>query len=38
VKNSGTTPLFDALIFGTDFISHHRRAGVGPVLILFSDG
>jgi VWFA-related protein len=38
VKSSGTTPLFDALIFGADFISHHRRAGVRPVLILFSDG
>jgi hypothetical protein len=23
---------------GADFISHHRRAGVRPVLILFSDG
>jgi len=38
VKSGGTTPLFDALIFGADFISHHRRAGVRPVLILFSDG
>ena len=38
VKSSGTTPLFDALMFGADFISHHRRAGVRPVLILFSDG
>ncbi len=38
VKSSSTTPLFDALIFGADFISHHRRAGVRPVLILFSDG
>ncbi len=37
-KGSGTTPLFDALIFGAEFISHHRRAGVRPVLILFSDG
>jgi len=38
VKSGGTTPLFDALIFGADFISHHRRAGARPVLILFSDG
>jgi VWFA-related protein len=38
VKSSGTTPLFDALMFGADFISHHRRAGARPVLILFSDG
>src|SRR5713101_8288641 len=27
VKSNGTTPLFDALILGADFISHHRRAG-----------
>jgi VWFA-related protein len=38
VKSGGTTPLFDALIFGADFISHHRRAGARPVIILFSDG
>ena len=38
VKSSGITPLFDALIFAADFISQHRRAGVRPVLILFSDG
>ncbi len=38
VKSGGTTPLFDALIFGSDFIAHHRRAGARPVLILFSDG
>jgi VWFA-related protein len=37
-KSSGTTPLFDALVFGADFISHHRRAGGRPVIILFSDG
>ena len=37
-RSSGTTPLFDALIFGADFISHHRRAGARAVLILFSDG
>jgi Ca-activated chloride channel family protein len=38
VKSGGTTPLFDALLFGADFVSHHRRAGVRRVLILFSDG
>jgi VWFA-related protein len=38
VKGGGSTPLFDALIFGADFIAHHRRAGARPVVILFSDG
>jgi len=38
VKSGGATPLFDALIFGADFLSRHRRAGARPVLILFSDG
>lgn len=38
VKSGGTTPLFDALVFGAQFIVHHRRPGVRPVLILFSDG
>lgn len=42
VRSGGSTPLFDALIFGLDFISQHRRAvggvGVRPVVILFSDG
>jgi VWFA-related protein len=38
VKSSGSTPLFDALLFGADFISHHRRAGARQVLLLFSDG
>lgn len=38
VKSSGATPLFDALVFAADFISHHRRDGVRPVVILFSDG
>ncbi len=33
-----TTPLFDALIFATDFIEQHRRAGVRPIVVLFSDG
>ncbi|MBZ5613764.1 MAG: VWA domain-containing protein [Acidobacteriia bacterium] len=38
VKGGGTTPMFDALIVGADLIWHHRRTGVRPVLILFSDG
>lgn len=42
VKSGGSTPLFDALIFGADFVSQHRRGAshnnVRPVLILFSDG
>jgi VWFA-related protein len=42
VKSSGSTPLFDAVIFGADFVSQHRRGGgrdnARPVLILFSDG
>lgn len=38
VRNSGLTPLYDALVFGADFVAQHRRAGVRPVLILFSDG
>ncbi len=38
VKSGGTTPLFDALRSGADFLLHHGRAGARPVLILFSDG
>jgi Mg-chelatase subunit ChlD len=38
VKSSGLTPLYDGLVFGADYIAQHRRAGVRPVLILFSDG
>jgi VWFA-related protein len=38
IKSSGTTPLFDALVFGSAFISHHHRAGSRTILILFSDG
>ena len=29
LKSGGTTPLFDALVFAADFISHHSRAGSG---------
>ncbi len=35
---SGPTPLFDALAYGTKFLSGRRTAGVRPVIILFSDG
>ncbi len=38
VKASGTTPLFDSLIFAASFITQHRRESSRPVLILFSDG
>ncbi len=38
VKSGGTTPLFDALLLGADFILHRGRAAARPVLILFSDG
>ncbi len=38
LQAAGTTPLFDTLVFGADFIAHRRTAGVKPVLILFSDG
>jgi VWFA-related protein len=41
-KSGGSTPLFDALIFGADLVAQHRRddgrSGVRSVLILFSDG
>jgi VWFA-related protein len=45
-KSGGSTPLFDALIFGADLVSEHlsehRRGGgrdnLRPILILFSDG
>lgn len=36
--SSGTTPLFDSLIFSSDFVSQHHHVGARPVLILFSDG
>jgi VWFA-related protein len=38
VKNGGLTPLHDGLLFGADYVAQHRRPGVRPVLILFSDG
>jgi hypothetical protein len=37
-KSSGTTPLYDALIFGSDFLSHQHRAAARSVLVPFSDG
>ena len=43
VRSGGSTPLFDALVIGADFISqggnlYLRREGLRHVLILFSDG
>ena len=38
LTTSGNTPLYDALIFGSDFISHNRRPAARTVVILFSDG
>jgi VWFA-related protein len=38
VKAAGPTPLFDALAFAANFLSRRHKAGVRPVLILFSDG
>ena len=38
IKSSGTTPLFDALVFASAFVSQHARATTRLVLILFSDG
>jgi VWFA-related protein len=37
-KPGGPTPLFDALVNGTELINQHRAPGTRPVLILFSDG
>ncbi len=37
-KCGGATPLYDALIFASDFIAQRHRSGVRPVVILFSDG
>jgi VWFA-related protein len=34
----GATPLYDALIFASDFIAQRHRSGVRPVVLLFSDG
>jgi VWFA-related protein len=37
-KCGGATPLYDALIFASDFIAQRHRSDVRPVVILFSDG
>jgi VWFA-related protein len=37
-KSGGVTPFYDSLIFTSNFISQHSRAGGRPVVILFSDG
>jgi len=36
--HGGMTPLYDAVVFASSFISRRRQPGVRPVLILFSDG
>jgi VWFA-related protein len=36
--HGGMTPLYDAVVFASNFISRRREPGVRPVLILFSDG
>jgi VWFA-related protein len=42
IRSGGLTPLFDALMFSADFISHQRQTGerdrVRTVLLLFTDG
>ncbi len=37
-SQGGMTPLYDAVVFSSDFVSRRREPGVRPVLILFSDG
>jgi Ca-activated chloride channel homolog len=37
-RAGGLTPLFDSIVFATDFLSHHGDAHAGKVVILFSDG
>ena len=38
LRAGGPTPLYDALAFAADFLSHRATPGVRPVLLLFSDG
>src|SRR5271165_4186596 len=38
VKQGGTTPLFDALVFGANFVVRRHTPGIRPVIVLFSDG
>jgi VWFA-related protein len=35
---SGLTPLYDSVLFATNFLSGHGDANAGKVLIIFSDG
>jgi VWFA-related protein len=37
-RTGGLTPLFDSVVFATDFLSRHGEAHSEKVLILFSDG
>jgi VWFA-related protein len=37
-RTGGLTPLFDSIIFASDFLSRHGKAHAEKVLIVFSDG
>lgn len=37
-RASGLTPLFDSIVFASDFLAQHGDAHAGKVLIVFSDG
>jgi len=37
-RAGGLTPLFDTIVFASDFLSQHGDPHAGKVLILFSDG
>ena len=37
-RPGGLTPLFDTIVFASDFLAHHGDAHAEKVLIVFSDG
>jgi hypothetical protein len=37
-RAGGLTPLFDTIVFASDFLSHRRDAHAEKVLVVFSDG
>ncbi len=37
-RAGGLTPLFDTIVFASDFLAHHADAHAEKVLIVFSDG
>jgi hypothetical protein len=37
-RSLAVTPLFDTIVFATDFLAHHGEAHAEKVLIVFSDG